>query len=322
METSAESPPETSPGEVAQGALPPNGVCFDPDSPGDLKRFRASDAYEFAYRQFVPVSQAPRGYVVALHGIQSHSGWYGYSSRLIAEAGFDVRFLDRRGSGLNEFDRGHAPHAERLINDVVQFLSMVRDERDRTTPGAPVVLLSVSWGGKLAAAVAACRAELVDAMALLYPGICPRIRPSAWQRVQLRLARSLDITRKVAPIPLRDPALFTAEPVWQRRIESDRLALHEATSGFFLSNAELDRLVADSAAAIRCPVLCMLAGRDRIIDNVATRSFLEQVSSRDKTVLEYENAAHTLEFEPNRDAIVADLIEWLNRRCESPVETV
>ena len=56
----------------------------------------------------------PRGYVVALHGIQSHSGWYEYSSGRMCEAGFEVRFLDRRGSGENTEDRGHAVHPDRL----------------------------------------------------------------------------------------------------------------------------------------------------------------------------------------------------------------
>lgn len=290
---------------------PPSGdPCFDSESPGDVRRFRASDGYEFAYRHFPAKTGQPRGHVVALHGIQSHSGWYGYSAGRMAAAGYDVRFLDRRGSGLNDVDRGHAPHAERLMNDVVQFLTSGRHEQSHD---AGTILLGVSWGGKLAASVAARRPELVDALALLYPGIRPRIRATLRQRFLLKLADAFDIHRKVAPIPLRDPALFTDDAQWQERIRDDPFALHEATSGFFLSSANLDRLIDQTAGAIHCPALLMLAGNDRIIDNRATRLFFDGLSSAEKTLLEYEAAAHTLEFEPNRDAIVSDLIEWLNR---------
>ena len=81
-----------------------------------LREHVASDGYRLKYRHWAPVN--PRGIVIALHGIQSHSGWYDYSSRRLADAGFAVYFPDRRGSGLNGFQRGHAAHAMRLVNDV------------------------------------------------------------------------------------------------------------------------------------------------------------------------------------------------------------
>src|SRR5207253_7502356 len=55
------------------------------------------------------------GTVVGLHGIQSHGGWYLESCRRIADAGYDVVFLERRGCGLNDRDRGDAPSFRRLL---------------------------------------------------------------------------------------------------------------------------------------------------------------------------------------------------------------
>ena len=57
----------------------------------------------------------------------------------------------------------------------------------------------------------------------------------------------------------------------------------------------------------------MLAGRDRIIDNPATQSLFDRFGSTDRRMLMYENAAHTLEFEPDRERIFDDLLHWLNR---------
>ncbi|GIT31736.1 MAG: hypothetical protein Ct9H300mP1_37820 [Planctomycetaceae bacterium] len=63
---------------------------------------------------------------------------------------------------------------------------------------------------------------------------------------------------------------------------------------------------------ISCPLLLMLSGGDRIIDNVATRELFEGFRHRKKRLLEYDDAAHTLEFEPSREQFVADLIGWLD----------
>lgn len=277
----------------------------------EISTFTASDGYALRYRHWRPTDERPAGYVVALHGIQSHSGWYEYSSGRLCESGFDVRFLDRRGSGLNEPDRGHAPHHERLIGDVAQFLAEVRHDRDQTAPASPVVLLGVSWGGKLAAVTCARRPELVDALALLYPGICARIGPRLHERFLLQLAMRVGAGRRKTPIPLDDPALFTGQAEWQRFIRDDPLALREATVAFMQASCELDRLARRAPDRIRCPVLMMLAGNDRIIDNAASRRYVERIASADRRLIEYPEAAHTLEFEPNRDEFVNDLIAWL-----------
>jgi alpha-beta hydrolase superfamily lysophospholipase len=283
----------------------------NPDADGhSVQCFFASDGYQLRYRHWP--AAGPKGYVVALHGIQSHSGWYAYSSRRLSDAGFDVRFLDRRGSGLNDADRGHAVHPDRLVNDVVQFLSRVRHERNENSPQSPVVLLGVSWGGKLAAVVAGRRPELCDGLALLYPGLKPHIGPAWWQRLLLKLAMRTGRQRRLAPIPLDDPQLFTAQLEWQQFIRDDELSLHKATVGFFSAGLALDAELPSTVPNVRCPVLLMLAGRDRIIDNAATKTFFERFGSTDRRLLVYDDAAHTLEFEPDRDRIFDDLIAWMN----------
>jgi alpha-beta hydrolase superfamily lysophospholipase len=283
-----------------------------------MDQYQASDGYVLRYRHWVP-SETPRGYIVALHGIQSHSGWYEFSSRLLSEAGFEVRFLERRGSGQNTEDRGHARHADRLIHDVTQMLEDVCWERDKTAPAAPVILLGVSWGGKLAAVTAARRPELLDGLALLYPGLRTRVRPRWYQRWLLRLAMALGGDRKLVQLPLDDPALFTGETQWQEFIHDDPLALHKTTVSFLQCSVALDAEVNRIPQSIKLPTLVMLAGRDQIIDNPGTRRYFKNWGTSKLEVREYPEAQHTLEFEPNRETIFADLISWLNGIAREPV---
>lgn len=275
-----------------------------------IELLTTSDGYEHHYRHWQPDSR-PQGFVVALHGIQSHSGWYEHSSRILCEAGYEVLFPDRRGSGLNDRERGHARHQRRLVNDVAHFLRHIRERRNEVAPAAPVVLLGLSWGGKLAAVVASRFQPLTDGLALLYPGIHARVRPSAWDRFRLRLAEAAEVLEKQVPIPLNDPRQFTSAADAQQFIRDDQLALHEVTVSFLLANRDLDRIIPTAAAGIRCPTALFLSGRDEIIDNGATRRWFERLATQERTLFEYPDATHTLEFDPARDQFQADLLKWL-----------
>ena len=58
----------------------------------------------------------------------------------------------------------------------------------------------------------------------------------------------------------------------------------------------------------------MLAGQDRIVDNARTLATVESFATADRTVIEYPEAHHTLEFEPDPSRYAHDLIEWIERK--------
>ena len=109
--------------------------------------------------------------MVVLHGVQSHGGWYHRLGRTLSSAGYVTSFPDRRGSGANQRDRGHTPSARRLIRDLVEWMQAMRKDQ----PQLPIALAGISWGGKLALILAARHPELVDAVALICPGLHPRV---------------------------------------------------------------------------------------------------------------------------------------------------
>lgn len=276
-----------------------------------IQEFIASDNYRLQGRVWLSNAQQSQGTLVVLHGIQSHSGWYEYSCGKLADAGYHVCFYDRRGSGLNSFERGDSSHWQRLIQDVVQLLTQIRYRRQQSELSGPVILQAMSWGAKLAVVVAAMRPDLIDGLALLYPGIEASIKPTALQKVQLKLAEQLGIRKKRIEIPLNDPALFTGEVTYQNFISADPLALKEVTVAFLLANRELDRLADQAAERIKSPVFCQLAGQDQIIDNDATETYFNRIATNKKRMIQYPSARHTLEFEPNREQIVTDYSHWL-----------
>jgi alpha-beta hydrolase superfamily lysophospholipase len=269
---------------------------------------QASDGYGIHVAVWDPPAEV-RGRVVVLHGVQSHGGWYHNLGRTLANAGYETHFPDRRGSGANRADRGHTPSAGRLIADVAEYLRAVRSGRAST----PVTLAGISWGGKLVVVTAARHAELVDRIALICPGLHPRVGVSSGERLRIAWAFFTN-RRKTFPIPLSDPALFTASPEGQSFIESDRLGLRAGTAGLLAASTFVDRWVRRARARVRQPALLMLAGQDRIVDNDRTRGYFERIGSQDRRIIEYPHGHHTLEFEPDPARYARDLIEWLDER--------
>src|SRR5262249_55006288 len=105
----------------------------------EARTFAASDGYPLHIAVWRP-SRLVRGVVVGLHGVQSHSGWYHRLGRTLADSGYMASFPDRRGSGANQADRGHARSAGRLVRDLVEWVRALRVEN----PGLPTALAGIS----------------------------------------------------------------------------------------------------------------------------------------------------------------------------------
>lgn len=276
----------------------------------------AGDGYPWRYRKYAAAGPA-RAEVVFIHGIQSHAGWYEHSCTELSLAGFNVYFLDRRGSGMNEKDRGDAPGFRRLLDDLAEFLSALprTPAEDQVKTRLPLFLGAISWGGKLAVALERRHPGLVDGLMLLCPGFFAKVRPSLGQRARILLAR-LFRPRKLFPVPLNEPDLFTANPRWQQFLREDPLRLLQATARLLVESVRLDGYLRFVPKYVHVPVLLLLAEHDRIIHNGKTRAFVEKFRTKDKEIHEYPGAHHTLEFEPDPSRYLADVRQWLDRQCQ------
>jgi len=274
-------------------------------APPQIVHHSATGGTQLVSRYF-PAADPPKATVVLLHGIISHGGWYGASASYLANRGFDVHALDRRGSGLNTSQRGDVDSWRIWVSDVVGFCQAQRET-------GPVVLLGISWGGKLAPVVARERPDLLAGFGMLCPGLFAKQQPGVVKRAALKASEPLGVNERRVPIPLQDPALFTNSPKWQAYVRDDPLTLREITLRFAREDHKLTRWARQSPRFIRTPALLVLAGQDRMVRKQRTRRYLTQLASQDKTLLEYQSAAHTLEFEPDPEPFYDDLADWIER---------
>jgi alpha-beta hydrolase superfamily lysophospholipase len=267
--------------------------------------YTARDGRRLAVRVWNSVDP-PRARVVFLHGVASHGGWYTRSSHFLSTVGFEVHFLDRRGSGVNTEGRGDVDRYETWVDDVGTYLEQIGKSR-------PVILCGISWGGRLATAVARQHPGLIDGLALLCPGLYSHFEPKVLQRVALGRPLPRKVKSRRVKIPLVQAPLFTDTPRWRDYVATDPLTLREVTVRFAQADHNLAEVARDSAEYLHAPTLLMLAGRDRIVANPPTRAFLNRSAATHKTLIEYPNGAHTLEFEADPDRYFADLADWIGR---------
>jgi len=113
------------------------------------------------------------------------------------------------------------------------------------------------------------------------------------------------------PIPLSDPALFTANPEAQAFIAADPHGLRQGTAGLLAASFLIDRRVQRVPRRVKQPALLMLAGQDRIVDNRRTLAYFQKLATTDRQVIEYPEGHHTLEFDPDPTRYARDLIGWI-----------
>ncbi|MDD5557519.1 MAG: alpha/beta fold hydrolase [bacterium] len=265
------------------------------------------DGAALRYRDWRPDN--PRGTIVCAHGIRSHGAWYLESCARLCGRGWRVLFPDRRGSGLNRDRADGLERWERWRRDLEQFVALAEAE----LPGKPVHLLGISWGARLVAVIAAGGAPVRGAV-FSTPGLVSLAGYTAWRKVAVAAAL-LAGGRRMFAIPLEDPAMFTDDPDERNYIEEDAFGLRTVTARFLYESRELERRARAAFRRIPVPVLLLLAGRDRIIDNEGVRALFAACASPDKVLKVYERARHTLEFDACREEYIEDLGNWFDARA-------
>lgn len=247
-----------------------------------------------------------RGGVLYLHGIQSHCGWYETSARRLAEAGFAVLQPDRRGSGRNSQDSGHADSTQQLLDDAFTCAAYLTER----TGCEKLHLLGVSWGGKLVTATHVTRPELTESLTLITPGLFPVVGVSNAEKFRIGISM-MSAPRRLYDIPLNDPELFTSMPEKMRYLREDEYQIHQATAGFYLASRRMDKVFNRLSGATPVPIHLMLAHDERIIDNEETRRFVRGLHWRNTVITTYHESRHTLEFDPDREVFLEDLVAWI-----------
>jgi alpha-beta hydrolase superfamily lysophospholipase len=265
---------------------------------------RSFDGVELYHRRDVP--ESPRGAIVITHGLGEHCHRYDWVVERLNEAGWGVWRFDNRGHGRSGGARGYLDDFNKYFYDADVIVERALSEN----PGRPVFMLGHSMGG-----------FITGGYGVRYPG------KLAGQVLSGACVKSLPIFDGLRSVDIEKIALDRADNALSSLIcrskavveayDSDPYVLHvfaqKLLHEVFING--IDWLVTVESRH-EYPCLILHGGDDRIVPPACSEFFNERSGSRDKTLKIYPHLYHEiLNEEKEKNDVMADIIDWLDRRA-------
>jgi len=295
--------------EAASGAYPIS-IRVSPGQPAPVyQRYQVigRDGIKLAVHAWAPPRRpAQRPVVLFIHGIGMHGEPYSAIAAGFTGHGIALLAPDLRGHGQSEGVRGVLAEPHVLRADLGAVFELI----EKTYPGAPVVLMGDSMGGLLAADYAWRGERRLAGLGLLVPAF--GVNGGLLQKHVAELGGVL--TRGQAPVGSADQLqAATRDPGFLRARLADPLALNEVKLSYLLTLARLEQDWPKAAAEIRVPLFVAVAGKDRIVDNKATKKVFDRAATppSGKTWLVLPDACHTVCWDPDTPKLVEELARFV-----------
>ncbi|WP_026919358.1 alpha/beta hydrolase [Gordonia shandongensis] len=245
----------------------------------------------------------PVGVVVLSHGLGEHAQRYLHVAAALTGLGYLVVAPDHAGHGRS----GGRRLAVVDFADFAADLQTVVDAVDRG--GRPTFLLGHSMGGAIALDYALDRPDALDGLVLSGAAVTPGSdMPTVLVKLAPLLGRllpRLPATTLSASGVSRDPrvvAEYEADPlVWHGKIPAGLGGALVAMMGTFPARLP----------SLRMPVLALHGGADTLVDPEGTRMVGRLAGGDDVTTRIYDGLYHEILNEPERDAVLHDVTDWI-----------
>ncbi len=250
----------------------------------------------------------PRATVVICHGVNSHSGQYLWSGEQLSAAGFSVYAYDHRGRGQSEGRRFYIEDIREYTEDLGTLIALAKARE----PGRKIFLLGHSAGGVISCTWVLDHQSEIDgficeSFAFEVPG----------PAVALSLIRLLGRVAPGLPTLTLKMQDFTRDPAALRALEADPLTRGETQpAGTVAALLRATDRMRREFPTITLPLLIMHGTLDRATLPAGSRLFHERAGSRDKTLKLYEGHFHDLLNDLGKEAVLADVVAWINARLE------
>ena len=246
----------------------------------------------------------PTAEILLVHGYAEHSGRYEQVARRFCDAGFAVTSLDHRGHGQTTgVKRGTIDSFPALVDDLVAMVDGIGTD-------TPLFVYGHSMGG-LATVRLAERDDsrfagvIITGASLQAAASVPRPVLAAANLVG-RFAPNL-------PTIQLDGDAMSRVPEVRADYDADPLNFRgKVTTGTARQLSVAMDAAMDEAANITAPILIMHGSDDTLADPAGSVRFSSKVGSTDRTVSIWPGCFHELHNEPEADAVLATVIDWIN----------
>ncbi|KAL6846611.1 hypothetical protein ACP4OV_024059 [Aristida adscensionis] len=255
-----------------------------------------------------------KGIVVLLHGLNEHSGRYNHFAKLLNDQGLKVYAMDWIGHGGSDGVHGYVSSLDHAVGDLKEFLEDVVLEENH---GLPCFLFGHSTGGAivLKAALDPCVELHVEGVVLTSPAI--HVQPShPIIKVVAPIFSLLAPKYRVSALHRRGPPV-SRDPEALKMKYSDPLVytgpIRVRTGNEIL---RISSYLQKNLSRVTVPFLVLHGTADTITDPRASQRLYQASMSSNKSIKLYDGYLHDLLFEPEKDDIANDIINWLSSRLD------
>ena len=269
------------------------------------EKFDGAGGLKIAYRRWAPAG-TPRAVVAIVPGFNSHSGYYDWTARQLAEQGLAVYAVDLRGRGVSDGERFYVDSVDDYAGDVGGMIAIAKEQH----PGLKIFLLGHSAGG-----VTACIYTL-DHQAELAGFICEsfayQVPAPDFAIAALKGLSHLAPHAHVLALANKD---FSRDATVVEAMNADPLIAHETQpTKTVAALARADDRLKQSFGAITLPVLIVHGTSDKATKPSGSQFFYDHAGSSDKTLKLYEGHYHDMLNDIGKEEVLGDIESWIVAR--------
>ncbi|XP_011656037.1 caffeoylshikimate esterase isoform X2 [Cucumis sativus] len=289
--------------------------------------FKTEETYEVNSRGlsifskcWIPETVRPKAMVYYCHGYgDTCTFFFEGIARKLALSGYGVFSMDYPGFGLSEGLHGFIPSFDRIVDDVIERYSKVKE--NPAFSALPSFLFGQSLGGAVSLKVHLKQPRSWSGAVLVAP-MCKiaddMVPPWAVAQVLIGVSKFLP---KYKLVPQKDLAEVAFRDLKYRELTAynviaykDKPRLQTAVE-MLKTTQEIERRLKE----ISLPLLILHGEADTVTDPSVSKVLYEKASSSDKKIKLYKDAYHSLlEGEPDEVILEVfnDIITWLDERCK------
>jgi alpha-beta hydrolase superfamily lysophospholipase len=262
-----------------------------------------------------PVAE-PKAVIQIAHGLGEHARRYDQMAATLNKAGFSVYADDHRGHGQTGVKQLENKQIKRLGNlgpggmaatykQVADFSKLIKAEN----PNRPLVLLGHSWGSFIAQKIINKYSDIYDAVvlsgsALTMPGY---LATGDFNKVWKKLPGSTGYEWLSRDVEIQNK--FVADPLTFLAAAAQVLGIKNSLEMFGKPSKDVRRDL---------PILVQVGEADPIGGEYSNKALVEayrkNAGIEDIELYIYHECRHEIYNELNKEAIIDDLVTWVNQR--------
>ena len=267
----------------------------------EIDKFTTADGQDLYYNKWK--SKNPKHVLLFINGLESHAGWFSGMAADLIDKGIVIYGLERRGSGLNAKSFGG-------FGGWVCDIDMLIKTSKKENPEVKIHLISVCFGAKPATVCAIRQVEKTDSLIYLSPGMSVKVAPTLIEKLKIGLSVLPGLSFNIQS-PIRDDKMFTNSPEALYFLYNDKLRIFSPRAGDFIQAKKMDLYISKNSDKIKIPSVVLLAGKDRIVDNVKTKMAFQRFG-KPPTIIEYRESEHVIFFGQAKHNLTADIANFID----------